>query len=67
MAHTNRIADHVIHPSQEEIEAECEMISGQWSPEIKEKRIKNIRFDEASKRAQANLRFLRFLAEFADA
>lgn len=67
MAHTNRIADHVLNPTPEEIEAECEMIRGQWSPEIKEKRIKNIRFDEASKRAQANLRFLRFLAEFVDA
>lgn len=66
MSYTNRIAEHVVNPSPEEIENECQMIRAHWTPEIKERRNDVLRFDSANKQAQANLRFLRFLAEFAD-
>lgn len=66
MSYTNRIADHVINPSPQEIEAECEMIRAYWTPEMKERRNHCFRLDAANKQTQANLRFLRFLAEFAD-
>ena len=65
MKNVNRISEHLFAPSPAEIEAECQMIRSHWSPELKEKRSCSFRLDQADKMAQANLRFLRFLAECA--
>ena len=67
MSHTNRISERVTNPTPEQIEEECRQIRAHWSPEIHRIRKINRRIDAANLRINANLRFLRFLAECADA
>ncbi len=67
MSYTNRIADQTSNPTPEQIEEECRLIRAHWSPKIHRYRKINRRIDAASSRSNANLRFLRFLSEYADA
>ncbi len=66
MPHINRIKDAAIDPTPEQIEEECRMIRSHWSPEISEKREKHFRVDSQHQEYKARLRFLRFLAEYAE-
>lgn len=67
MSYTNRISERVSHPTPEQIEEECRQIRAHWSPELHRHRKINRRIDAANIRSNANLRFLRFLAEYAEA
>ncbi|QDT31172.1 hypothetical protein [Thalassoglobus polymorphus] len=66
MPHINRIKETAINPTPEQIEEECRMIRAHWSPEISEKRQKQFRIDTEHQEHKARLRFLRFLAEYAE-
>ncbi len=66
MSFTNRISERVSNPTPEQIEEECRLIRTHWSPEIHRHRKINLRIDAANLRSSANLRFLRFLADYAE-
>jgi len=67
MSYTNRIAERTANPTPEQIEEECRKIRAHWSPEIQHSRKINRRVDPAVFRVDANLRFLKFLAEYENA
>ena len=66
MRNVNRIAKHVNTPTPEEIERACRAIRSTWSQEKLQSRSLELRIDAAHTRAEAQLRFLKFLVKRAE-